>query len=134
MKDSNGGSIFVHNISEAFIGGTNVSSSYFDTLCRQSFPGPLARNVGGKELNKWIDERITDLESSNIDYRNSEVLKLLFSLLKIASQHHGKLRSPFGTDATSKVNFFVFKLLLTCLNVLTVNVVPLWPIFASCYI
>jgi hypothetical protein len=76
---------------------------YFRTLCQLSFPGPLTSgNVGVKELNKWIDERISNSESSDIDYRQSEVLSLLMSLLKIACQHYGKLRSPFGTDTTLK--------------------------------
>ncbi|KAI3713300.1 hypothetical protein L1987_71875 [Smallanthus sonchifolius] len=104
-QGSNGGSISVHNLAEVFTGGANGASGvcdYFETLGLQSLPGPLAAgNVGSKELSKWIDERITH---SDMDYRNSEVLKLLLSLLKIASQHYGKLRSPFGTDATSKEN------------------------------
>ncbi|XP_024993796.1 protein transport protein SEC16A homolog isoform X2 [Cynara cardunculus var. scolymus] len=109
-QDSNGRSISVLNLAEVSTGGIDVSSSgasvcdYFHTLGRQSFPGPLAGgNVGGKELNKWIDERITHSESSNMDYRR-EALKLLLSLLKIASQQYGKLRSPFGADATLKEN------------------------------
>lgn len=84
---------------------------YFRTLSRQSFPGPLTGgNVGVKELNKWIDERITHCDSSDMDYRKAEVLKLLLSLLKIACQHYGKLRSPFGTDTTLRVsNILVLK-------------------------
>ncbi|KAK0581024.1 hypothetical protein LWI29_008965 [Acer saccharum] len=53
------------------------------------------------ELNKWIDERIANCESPN-DYENGEVMSLLFSLLKIAYQYYGKLRSPFGTDPVLK--------------------------------
>ncbi|KAL4570944.1 hypothetical protein LXL04_026609 [Taraxacum kok-saghyz] len=91
-------SISVHNMGEISSGG----GDYFETLGRQSFPGPLANgSVGGKELSKWIDERITQTDSNN-----SQVLRLLLSLLKIASQHYGKFRSPFGADpaATSKEN------------------------------
>ena len=97
--------ISVHNLAEVVTevadNGTGVRG-YFHTLCRQSFPGPLAGgNVGSKELNRWIDERIT--HPSDTDYKRDQTLKLLLSLLKIASQHYGKLRSPFGTDTTSKV-------------------------------
>ncbi|GJS50730.1 protein transport protein Sec16B homolog isoform X1 [Tanacetum coccineum] len=106
QKESNGGVISVHNLAEVVTGvadnGTGVRG-YFHTLCRQSFPGPLAGgNVGSRELNRWIDERIT--HPSDTDYKRDQVLKLLLSLLKIASQHYGKLRSPFGTDTTSKEN------------------------------
>lgn len=85
---------------------------YFHTLCRQSFPGPLTGgNVAVKELNRWTDERVAHCESSDMDYRKGEVLRLLLSLLKIACQHYGKLRSPFGTDTMLKVNSFLsFKL------------------------
>ncbi|VFQ70743.1 unnamed protein product [Cuscuta campestris] len=77
--------------------------SYFQTLCQQSFPGPLVGgNVGSKELNKWIDDRIVNSGSPDLDYRKAEVLRLLLSLLKIACMHYGKLRSPFGTDAKVK--------------------------------
>lgn len=82
---------------------------YFHTLCQQSFPGPLSGgNVGGKELNRWIDERITHSENSDVDYQKAEVIKLLLSLLKIASQHYGKLRSPFGSDNSLKVKELAF--------------------------
>ncbi|CAH9137450.1 unnamed protein product [Cuscuta epithymum] len=78
---------------------------YFQTLCRQSFPGPLVGgSVSSKELNKWIDDRIAHSGSSDLDYRKAEVLRLLLSLLKIACQYYGKLRSPFGTDAAVKEN------------------------------
>lgn len=103
---------------EVVNGRTDVSGTragvcdYFDALCRQSFPGPLAGgNVGAKELNKWTDERLAHCESPDMDYRKGEVLRLLLSLLKIALQHYGKLRSPFGTDTMLKVNnYFSFKL------------------------
>ncbi|GER30499.1 COPII coat assembly protein sec16 [Striga asiatica] len=82
--------------------GTSASN-YFQTLCRQPLPGPLVGgSVGTKELNKWIDERITNLKSANMDPRRAEVLILLLSLLKIGCQYYGKLRSPYGTDAASK--------------------------------
>ncbi|WCJ25914.1 RGPR-related [Euphorbia peplus] len=101
-------SISVLNMME-IVSDSNVSSvggrkdNYFSALCQESFPGPLVGgNVGSKELYKWIDERIANCESCNTDYRKAEVLKLLLSLLKIACQHYGKLRSPFGTDALMK--------------------------------
>ncbi|KAA8521376.1 hypothetical protein F0562_012062 [Nyssa sinensis] len=104
-----GGSISVLNLNEVVTEKTGASSlgmggcDYFRSLCRQSFPGPLVGgNVGGKELNKWIDERITNCEAPDMDYRKGEVLRLLLSLLKIAYQHYGKLRSPFGTDTALK--------------------------------
>lgn len=82
--------------------------NYFHALCQQSFPGPLlGGNVGSKELNKWIDDRIANCESPDMDYRNGKVLKLLLSLLKIACQHYGKFRSPFGTDVSLKVNLII---------------------------
>ncbi|KAL4565648.1 hypothetical protein LXL04_029751 [Taraxacum kok-saghyz] len=113
MKDSSIGSFSVLNMAEIVTGGGDVASGsgarvcgYFQTLCRQSFPGPLAGgNVGAKELNRWIDERITQQQHhADMDYKKEQVLRLLLSLLKIASQHYGKFRSPFGTDTTSKEN------------------------------
>ncbi|XP_023744228.1 protein transport protein SEC16A homolog [Lactuca sativa] len=112
MKDTSGGPIFVLNMAEIVTGGGDMATGgtricdYFHTLCRQSVPGPLAGgNVGGKELNRGIDERITQSHPpTDMDYKKDQVLKLLLSLLKIASQHYGKLRSPFGTDTTSKEN------------------------------
>ncbi|XWS49110.1 hypothetical protein CRYUN_Cryun13aG0135600 [Craigia yunnanensis] len=107
-QDSVGASISVLNLLEIVNGNTNVSGAapaacdYFHTLCRQSFPGPLVGgNVGSKELNKWIDDKIAG-ESPDMDYRKGEVLRLLLSLLKIACQHYGKLRSPFGADTLLK--------------------------------
>ncbi|KAL3329564.1 hypothetical protein AABB24_033755 [Solanum stoloniferum] len=104
-----GGSISVLSlmdvVSERFDNSSLVMGAcdYTRALCQQSFPGPL---VGGspsiKELNKWIDERIANSESPDSDYRKGEVLRLLLSLLKIACQYYGKLRSPFGTDAVLK--------------------------------
>lgn len=110
-KDSSSGSISILNIMEVLQkndGSSHIGyggSSYFHALCHQSFPGPLVGgNVGNKELNKWIDERIGNCDSSDLDYRKAEALRLLLSLLKIACQHYGKLRSPFGTDPSLKVN------------------------------
>ncbi|KAG8374729.1 hypothetical protein BUALT_Bualt10G0026200 [Buddleja alternifolia] len=103
-----GGSISLLNLAEVV---SNIDSSqrgmgacnYFQALCQLSAPGPLTGgSVGTKELNKWIDERITNLESADMDYRKIEVLRLLLSLLKIACQYYGKLRSPYGTDAVLK--------------------------------
>lgn len=111
MKGPVGGSICVLNLREVVTGDTIASGSgassydYFRALYQESFPGPLVGgNVGSKDLNKWIDERIANCESHDMDYRKAEVLKLLLSLLKIAYQHYGKLRSPFGTDTTLRVN------------------------------
>ncbi|XVE57648.1 hypothetical protein DITRI_Ditri04bG0106700 [Diplodiscus trichospermus] len=108
-QDYVGASISVLNLLEVVNGNRNVSGTvpaacdYFDTLCQQHFPGPLVGgNVGSKELNKWIDDRITSCESPDMDYRKGEVLRLLLSLLKIACQHYGKLRSPFGSDTLLK--------------------------------
>lgn len=113
MKGHVESSISVLNLMEVVLGNTDASSTgtgafgYFRALCQQSFPGPLVGgSVGSKELNKWIDERIANCESPDMDYRKGEALKLLLSLLKIACQHYGKLRSPFGTDATLRVTFY----------------------------
>lgn len=110
---------------EAVTVNTNASDvgggtcEYFRSLCQQSFPGPLVGgNAGSKEVNKWIDERIANCESSDIDYKKREVMRLLFSLLKIACQHYGKLRSPFGSDSTLRVNH---KFLFFMLNFLPVD-------------
>ncbi|GLT52501.1 hypothetical protein SLA2020_258390 [Shorea laevis] len=108
-QGSPAGVINVLNLMEVVMGNTDASGlgldacDYFHTLCQQSFPGPLVGgNVGNKEVNRWIDERIANCESSNMDYRGREPLRLLLSLLKIACQYYGKLRSPFGTDETLK--------------------------------
>ncbi|KAK6260856.1 hypothetical protein SCA6_015330 [Theobroma cacao] len=102
------GVINVLNLMEVVNDNSDASSfgfganDYFQTLCQQFFPGPLVGgNIGNKELYKWIDERIANCESSSMGYRG-EVLRLLFSLLKISCQYYGKLRSPFGTDQTLK--------------------------------
>ncbi|XP_047327098.1 protein transport protein SEC16B homolog [Impatiens glandulifera] len=104
-----GGSISILNLMDVLTEKTDASRmgidrcEYFNTLCRQSFPGPLVGgNIGGKDLNKWIDEKIANCASLDNDFQKGEVLKLLLSLLKIACQHYGKLRSPLGTDLVSK--------------------------------
>nr|CAN66784.1 hypothetical protein VITISV_013511 [Vitis vinifera] len=100
------GSISVLNLTEVVTenGDPTKGCNYFRTLCQQSFPGPLVGgSVGSKELNKWTDERITNCESPDMDFRKGEVLRLLLSLLKIACQHYGKFRSPFGTDTIIKI-------------------------------
>lgn len=80
---------------------------YFHAICQQSLPGPLVGgNVGSREVNKWVDEKIASCESPDKDYRRGELLRLLFSLLKIGCQHRGKFRSPFGTDQSLKVKKF----------------------------
>ena len=115
IKNPVGGSISVLSLMDVVSERVDSSSvvmgscDYTRALCQQSFPGPL---VGGspsiKELNKWIDERIANSEPLDLDYRKGEVLRLLLSLLKIACQYYGKLRSPFGTDAVLKVRFEIF--------------------------
>ncbi|XP_071726385.1 protein transport protein SEC16B homolog [Rutidosis leptorrhynchoides] len=101
---SNSGSVSVLNLSE-FVTGDAHAHDYIQTLCQQSFPGPLSSgNAGVKELNRWMDERIKLTETADLDYKQGEVVRLLLSLLKIASQHYGKLRSPFGSDPTVKEN------------------------------
>lgn len=109
-----GGSISVLNLSEVVTGRIDTSnsgkgvSSYFQALCRHSLPGPLTGgSVATKELNKWIEERLANIETADMDYRKAEVLRLLLSLLKIACQYYGKLRSPYGTDAAMKVDYYV---------------------------
>ncbi|CAI8589145.1 unnamed protein product [Vicia faba] len=108
-QDSAQGSISVLNLMEAVTGSIgsmtsgNATGDYFRALSQQSFPGPLVGgSVGSKELYKWLDERIARCESPDMDYKKGERLRLLLSLLKIACQHYGKLRSPFGTDTILK--------------------------------
>ncbi|KAI7742698.1 hypothetical protein M8C21_020705, partial [Ambrosia artemisiifolia] len=101
-QDSKSGSISVLNLAEVVTGGADVHD-YFHNLCQQSFPGPLSGgNAGNKELNKWIDDSITHTETSDVVYNKGGVLRLLLSLLKIALQHYGKLRSPLGSDTSLK--------------------------------
>nr|GMD97256.1 protein transport protein SEC16B homolog [Ipomoea batatas] len=107
-ENSGGGSISVLDLVDIVTEKVDSSvgtgtSSYLRTLCRQSFPGPLVGgSVGSKELNKWIDDRVSHSGSPVLDYRKAEVLRLLLSLLKIGCQYYGKLRSPFGTDTAIK--------------------------------
>ncbi|GMH00615.1 hypothetical protein Nepgr_002454 [Nepenthes gracilis] len=103
-QDSATGVINVLNIMEVVLPTSDGSrmglgaSSYVHTLCQQ-FPGPLASgNVGSKELNKWIEDKVENSATLDGDYKRGEVLRMLFSLLKVACQYYGKLRSPFGTD------------------------------------
>ena len=111
LKDAVQGSVSVLNLMEVVTGSMDSSSignstgDYFRALTQQSFPGPLVGgSVGSKELYKWIDERIARCGSPDMDYKKGERLTLLLSLLKIACQHYGKLRSPFGTDTILKVS------------------------------
>ncbi|GFP93063.1 protein transport protein sec16b homolog [Phtheirospermum japonicum] len=104
-----GGSISILNLAEVVNSNADTLnhgmsvSNYFQALCRQSILGPLTGgSVSTKEVNKWIDERITNLKSADMDHRRAEVLSLLLSLLKISCQYYGKLRSPYGTDAVLK--------------------------------
>ncbi|GAB2272013.1 hypothetical protein Dimus_006838 [Dionaea muscipula] len=104
-QDSAGGVIIILNIMEVVMPTDNDSdiglgaSNYFNSLFQQSFPGPLASgNMGIKELNKWMDDKIASYATLIREYRRVQVFRILFSLLKIACQYYGKLRSPFGTD------------------------------------
>ncbi|XP_073042971.1 protein transport protein SEC16B homolog isoform X1 [Primulina eburnea] len=107
-QNTTSGSISVLNLQEV-VNENNASNNgmgvcnYFQALCRQATPGPLTGgSVGIKELNKWVDERIANPESAEMDYRKAENSRLLLSLLKLGCQYYGKLRSPYGTDAVSK--------------------------------
>ncbi|XP_020686507.2 protein transport protein SEC16B homolog [Dendrobium catenatum] len=72
---------------------------YFHTLCQESFPGPLVGgNAASKDINKWINDKISSSESSSSFFQNGLLLWLLLSLLKILCQHYGKLRSPYGAE------------------------------------
>ncbi|KAL0326566.1 UNVERIFIED_CONTAM: protein transport protein SEC16A [Sesamum angustifolium] len=108
-QNHTGGSISVLNLAEVVNHYSNSSNNvmgvynYFQALCQQFIPGPLSSgNIGSRELNKWIDERIAN--PADMDYRTTEALKMLLSLLKIACQYYGKLRSPYGTDTILKEN------------------------------
>ncbi|KAL6501550.1 hypothetical protein OROGR_026683 [Orobanche gracilis] len=108
-----GGLICIINIAEVVNSNVNTPkygtgiSNYFHALCQQSVPGPfVGGNVGAKEFNKWIDERISNLKSADMDHNRAEAMCLLLSLLKISCQYYGKLRSPYGTDAALKESDF----------------------------
>ncbi|GAB4861931.1 hypothetical protein Ancab_037186 [Ancistrocladus abbreviatus] len=108
-QDAAGGVINMLNMMEVAMptnDGSDVglgAYGYFHTLYQQSFPGPLVSgNVGSKELNKWIDDKLANCETLDRDYGRVHVCRMLLSLLKIACQYYGKLRSPFGTDHVLK--------------------------------
>ncbi|KAH9607127.1 hypothetical protein KSS87_005055 [Heliosperma pusillum] len=114
-KDAEGHSFSVLNLMEVVgvnhgpLGTAVCGSSYFQSLCHQSFPGPLVGgNAGSKELNRWIDERIANCETMSGNDGKGEGRKLLMSLLKVACQHYGKLRS-YGADAGQKAEFVTIK-------------------------
>ncbi|GAB2252447.1 hypothetical protein Droror1_Dr00005294 [Drosera rotundifolia] len=109
-KESEGHSLSVLNLLEVVkengiaSGPGRSSCSYLHSLCHRAFPGPLTGGSGGnKEVNKWIDESISNCESPDVDHRKGRVMKLLLSLLKIACQHYGKLRS-LGTESAMREN------------------------------
>ncbi|CAN6910008.1 hypothetical protein HID58_076386 [Brassica napus] len=109
QKGTGGSYISLLNLAEVISGSASYSSagdnslSYFSCLNQQSLPGPLVGgNVGNKDLHKWLDERIMNCESSDMDFSRGKLLKMLLSLLRISCQYYGKLRSPFGTDTTQK--------------------------------
>ncbi|KAL1208229.1 transport protein SEC16A-like protein [Cardamine amara subsp. amara] len=109
-QGTGGSSISVLNLAEVISGSASSYSnlgedslSYFRCLHQQSLPGPLVGgNVGSKDLYKWIDERLLNCESSNMEFSRGKLFKTLLSLLRISCQYYGKLRSPFGTDASQK--------------------------------
>ncbi|XXG66476.1 hypothetical protein AAC387_Pa06g0039 [Persea americana] len=105
-QGTTGGSISILNLMEVVVDKIQSTSfdtgacDYFCALSQQSFPGPLVGgNAANKDLYKWIDERITNCQSPNMDFKKGELLRLILSLLKICCQHYGKLRSPFGVDS-----------------------------------
>lgn len=111
LKGNSSSTVSVLNLSEVVVDKVDPSSitngsalSYFHALCRQPVPGPL---VGGsaasKDVNKWLDEMIAWYESSSSEFQRGDTRKLLISLLKILSQHYGKLRSPFASDPSQEV-------------------------------
>ncbi|AQK61207.1 Protein transport protein SEC16B-like protein [Zea mays] len=111
IQGNSSGTVSVLNLSEVVMDKIDSSSitngsalSYFHALCRQPVPGPL---VGGsaasKDVNKWIDEMIAWYDSSS-ELQRSDTRKLLISLLKILSQHYGKLRSPFASDPSQETD------------------------------
>ncbi|EES04327.1 hypothetical protein BDA96_04G004400 [Sorghum bicolor] len=126
FKGNSSSTVSVLNLSEVVIDRVDPSSitngsalSYFHALCHQPVPGPL---VGGsaasKDVNKWLDEMIAWYESSSSEFQKGDTRKLLISLLKILSQHYGKLRSPFASDPlqeeTNGPEMAVTKLFSSC--------------------
>ncbi|XP_072966572.1 protein transport protein SEC16A homolog [Typha angustifolia] len=109
-QGTSGGTVSILTLAEIFMDKNDASivtnygaSHYFHALCQQSFPGPLVGgNAATKDINRWVDERIMNCESSCTDIRKGESLRLLLSLLKILCQHYGKLRSPFGTNLSQE--------------------------------
>lgn len=106
QQDSIGSSVSVHSLIEIISDRHDAPCigvgcyDYLDVLCRQSFPGPLAGgSISNKEVNRWIEERIANCESHDVNYRKSSGLRSLLSLLKIAFQHYGNLRPPFGSES-----------------------------------
>lgn len=74
----------------------NDVSTYFCALNRQGLSGPL-HGATSKDVLKWVDERIENCEQEDSQGLNSEGLRLLWGVLKIACQHYGKLRSASGS-------------------------------------
>lgn len=119
MKGTTGGSISILNLMEVVVDKIQSTSfdtgacDYFRALSQQSFPGPLiGGNAATKDLYKWIDERIANCQSSNMDFKKGELSRLILSLLKICCQHYGKLRSPFGVDSALQVLQWLFSKLM----------------------
>ncbi|KMZ75952.1 COPII coat assembly protein sec16, partial [Zostera marina] len=110
-QDGCGGIISILNMMDLVMDKTDSSGvvlngvDYFNSLCNQSFPGPLVGgNAASKDLNKWIDARIAACELSSFDLRKPQILRLLLSLLKISHQCYGKLRPPFATEPSQLEN------------------------------
>ncbi|KAG6553655.1 hypothetical protein Mapa_004569 [Marchantia paleacea] len=97
------GPLCVHSLSQivaqsADHGRQEPGNLYFSSLSRQTFSGPLASgSVSNKELSKWLDERGANCRTEEPCCRNPASLSMLWGLLKVASQHYGKLRSAVGT-------------------------------------
>ncbi|KAL0927593.1 hypothetical protein M5K25_001778 [Dendrobium thyrsiflorum] len=48
---------------------------YFHTLCQESFPGPLVGgNAASKDINKWINDKISNSESSSAFFQDGLLL------------------------------------------------------------
>ncbi|KAG6472854.1 hypothetical protein ZIOFF_070332 [Zingiber officinale] len=101
--------------------GSGTGLDYFNSLCHHHFPGPL---VGGsaftKDINKWLDERISSYDAPVMEFQKGKLLKLLHSLLKISLQNYGKLRSPFGSDPSLEVFIICF---ISCYSYMIVSMI-----------
>ncbi|MCO5602339.1 hypothetical protein L7F22_056469 [Adiantum nelumboides] len=76
-------------------GHSNVST-YFSVFNRQGLSGPL-QGATSKDVLKWVEERIENFGKEDCQGMNSEGVRVLWGVLKIACQHYGKLRSVAGS-------------------------------------